>query len=193
MIGMEPRDEELMRDVQRGQFAAFEELVRRYRLPLLRVAASKLADFASAEDMVQETFLAVFAARGTYRPELPFRTWLWTILLNLCHRHLRKDARVAARWTALTLLQPASASPTFENWGGLNQLLTTEKQELLQSALAKLPEVQADAIRLRFFGGLKFDEIAAAMGCSLLGAKQRVKQGLLRLTGLAPRPEEHES
>jgi RNA polymerase sigma-70 factor, ECF subfamily len=190
---MEPRDEDLMRDVQQGRLAAFDELVRRYRLPLLRVAASKLADTASAEDVVQETFLAVFAARDTYRSELPFRTWLWTILLNLCHRHAGKQARVAARWKTLTLLQPAAAFPADESQSGLHHLLTNEKQELLHAALAKLTEVQADAVRLRFFGGLKFDEIAAAMGCSLLTAKLRVKQGLLRLAGLVPRLEEHES
>ena len=41
--------------------------------------------------------------------------------------------------------------------------------------------MQADALRLRFFGGLTFPEIAAAMGCSEPGAKNRVKSGLLKL------------
>jgi DNA-directed RNA polymerase specialized sigma24 family protein len=44
-----------------------------------------------------------------------------------------------------------------------------------------LPEMHADAVRLRFFGGLQFDAIAQAMGCSLRTAKYRVKEGLLRL------------
>ena len=44
------------------------------------------------------------------------------------------------------------------------------------------PQVQADALRLRFFGGLKFQEIAAAMDCSLTTAKTRVKQGLLQMS-----------
>ncbi len=190
---MPPRDEDLMRDVQQGRFAAFDELVRRYRLPLLRVASSKLADRAWAEDVVQETFLAAFAARGTYRPELPFRTWLWTILLHLCYRQARKQNRLAVpQWEAVAA-QPDAVCRTAENHGGLNQLLAAEKQELLHAALAKLPEAQADALRLRFFGGLKFEEIAAAMDCSLNGAKQRVKQGLLKLAGLVPRPEEQES
>jgi RNA polymerase sigma-70 factor (ECF subfamily) len=190
---MEPRDEDLMRDVQDGRIRAFDELVRRYRQPLLRVAASKLIDRASAEDVVQETFLAAFAARGTYRPELPFRTWLWTILLHLCYRHARKQARTAVPPWESVAPQPAVVCQSAESRGGLNQLLAAEKQELLHAALAKLPEVQADALRLRFFGGLKFEEIAAAMNCSLNGAKQRVKQGLLKLAGLVPPPEEQES
>lgn len=190
---MQPRDEDLMRDVQQDRLAAFDELVRRYRRPLLRVASSKLADRAVAEDVVQETFLAVFAARDTYRPELTFRTWLWTILLNLCHRQARKQIRAAVPWSGLALQTPLEPSPVADVDGGLTQLLAIEKQEQLHAALAQLPVVQADAVRLRFFGGLKFEEIAAAMGCSLNGAKQRVKQGLLRLAGLAPRPGEYES
>ena len=45
----------------------------------------------------------------------------------------------------------------------------------------RLPQMQADALRLRFFGGLTFPEIAVAMGCSEAGAKHRVKHGLLKL------------
>jgi RNA polymerase sigma-70 factor (ECF subfamily) len=48
--------------------------------------------------------------------------------------------------------------------------------------LDQLPENQADALRLRFFGGLKFQEIAAAQGVSLTSAKTRVRQGLLTLS-----------
>src|SRR5690606_31307260 len=83
-------DAQIMQQVQGGEFELFEQLVARYRAPLVRVAASKLNDRALAEDAVQETFLAVFAARHTYDPRFAFRTWLWTILLNVCRRQLRK-------------------------------------------------------------------------------------------------------
>ncbi len=63
----------------------------------------------------------------------------------------------------------------------LAQLLGTERKERVHRLLARLPEAQADALRLRFFGGLQFSEIALAMGSSLSGAKQRVKHGLLEL------------
>jgi RNA polymerase sigma-70 factor (ECF subfamily) len=52
---------------------------------------------------------------------------------------------------------------------------------LVHELLAKLPEAQADALRLRFFGGLSFPEMATALGCSESGAKNRVKTGLLTL------------
>jgi len=63
----------------------------------------------------------------------------------------------------------------------IDQLLARETNQQIQTLLSRLPEPQADALRLRFFGGLTFPEIAAAMGCSEPGAKHRVKTGLLRL------------
>src|SRR5580704_7969284 len=76
--------------VQAGQIELFDVLVRRYRGPLLNVAWSKLGDPTWAEDAVQETFLAAFAARATYNPRFAFRTWVWTILLNLCRRQWQR-------------------------------------------------------------------------------------------------------
>lgn len=176
---MEARDEDLMHRTQAGEFAAFEELVRRYRGPLLRVAASQLGDRLAAEDLVQESLLAAFAARHTFNPQFAFRTWLWTILLRLCHKYRQRERR------------PIRAGGSIDphrvdgNAGrdvcGLAQLLQSERQDLLHQALTELPEAEADALRLRFFAGLKFEEIATAMASSVSGAKQRVKHGLERL------------
>ena len=175
-------DAEVMRRVQAGQLELFEELVRRYRGALVRVAASKLGDAALAEDAVQETFLAVFTARDTYDSRFAFRTWLWTILLNVCRRQLKRRQRVP-RVLARSAVEGADGHvPDPESLeSGLTHALSAERREVLAALLAELPEAQADALRLRFFGGLKFEEIAAAMPCSLSAAKVRVKQGLLRL------------
>lgn len=60
-------------------------------------------------------------------------------------------------------------------------LLEKERAELLEKSLERLPEPEADALRLRFFGDLKFQEIADTMQCSLGTAKNRVRKGLVRL------------
>jgi len=179
-----------MRDVQLGRSESFEELVRRYRSALLHLAFSKLSDPASAEDVVQETFLAVFAARQSYRVDAPFRTWLWTIALNLCKRYALRAARSASSRRALESSQIEWSQPVSAKATNLQPLLRTEQNEQLRFALEQLPEAQADALRLRFFGELKFEEIAAAMDCSLNGAKMRVKHGLIKLARLLPPPEE---
>ncbi len=181
---MGPRDEDLMRQTQAGEFSAFEELVRRYRGPLLRVAASKLGDRLAAEDVVQESLLAAFAARHTFNPQFAFRTWMWTILLRLCQKHRQRENRpVRAGGSIDPVWADASTGPGVT---GLEQLLQNERQDLLHQALAEIPEAEADAVRLRFFAGLKFEEIAVAMTSSVSGAKQRVKHGLERLADRLP-------
>ena len=63
-------------------------------------------------------------------------------------------------------------------------LLAKELGEELANVLRHLSSAQADALRLRFYGGLKFQEIADAMGCCLSSAKNRVRYGLLRMSEL---------
>jgi len=170
-----------MRRVQEGEFRCFDVLVERYRPALLRVAAGMLSDAALAEDVVQETFLAVFAARHTFNPAFHFRTWLWTILLNFCRRHRARRGRQPEQFVQST--RANSEEPTLAGAEtALSALLLRERSEQLQRLLSELPEVQADAIRLRFFAGLPYHEIAQSMGVSLGGAKLRVRAGLAKLS-----------
>jgi len=183
-------DEALFGYVQAGESARFAEIVRRYQPALLRVAASRLGRRDWAEDVVQETFLAAFKSRHTYRREFGFRTWLWTILLNQCHRSAARRGRQpsVSYWADETAGAEASALECASLVRGaplpLEKLLAEERSALLETSLSRLPSAQADALRLRFFGGLKFEEIAGAMQCSLSTAKNRVRWGLVRMADL---------
>lgn len=171
-------DRELFLRIQRGETALFDELMQRFQARFLRFAASKLGDREAAVDVVQETFLAAYSSRETYNPQFALSTWLWTILMNRCRRQWKQSQRRA--------MEPLDsvAEPFVEGavaGGGLQKLLLQERSEVLAGLLAELPEPQADAIRLRFFGELAFDEIAETMQSSVSGAKKRVKQGLIAL------------
>jgi RNA polymerase sigma-70 factor (ECF subfamily) len=176
---MELDDIAIMRRVQAGEVELFDVLVERYRGPLFNVAWSKLGDWARAEDVVQETFLAAFVSRDSFNPRFAFRTWVWTILLNLCRRHWQRrqgrpgEISLSGRATDLAGYREPATNDT-----ALAQLLRVERGNKVQRLLDRLPEAQADALRLRFFGGLQFSEIALAMGSSLSAAKQRVRNGL---------------
>jgi len=173
--------------VQGGEVESFSTLVERYRRPLLRLAASRLGRDDWAEEAVQETFLAAFRSRDTFDPHRSFRTWLWTILLNQCRaigaRYGRSDQ--VATWSDNAAETSIDDAVLCGRPSPLGELLARERSHLLEQLLAQLSPAQADALRLRFFGGLKFQEIADTMGCSLLTAKNRVKWGLLRLADLA--------
>lgn len=167
-------DAQLMQQVQAGRSDLFDELIVRHRPGLLRFAQSKLGDADRAEDAVQEALMAAFAARNTYDSRFAFSTWVYTIVLNTCRRQLRRQQRqVVASVDPHAPVDPI-ASP-------LDRLLESEAQQQLAESLARLPEAEADALRLRFFGGLQFDQIALAMDSSVSGAKVRVRRGLQRL------------
>ncbi len=194
----EQSDAALMRCAQDGRQDAFAEIARRYQTALVRVARSRLGREDWAEEAAQETLMAALRSRHTYDASRGFRTWLWTILLNQCTAVRRRQTRAGrvANWTDRTessddpapidhhALDPA-ATP-------LAALLTKERAEMLDRLLAQLSEPQADALRLRFFAALKFQEIADAMDCALLTAKNRVKAGLLKLSEMLTEPSASE-
>lgn len=187
-------DVEVMRQVQTGQPERFAELIRRYQEPLARVAYSRLGRRDWAEEVVQETFLAAFKSRRTFDPRFSFRTWLWTILFRQCHGHWKSRQRQPYVWSwADTDLPQASVgpdgyAPESRDPAPSLRLLADERREQLERHLGELRPTQADALRLRFYGELKFQEIADTMGCSLLTAKNRVRAGLLQLAKLLDAP-----
>jgi RNA polymerase sigma-70 factor (ECF subfamily) len=183
---MHESDVELMRRANRDDPGAFAELVHRYERVLRRVAESRLGTVEAAEDVVQETFLSAYKSRQSYDERFGFRTWLWTILLNQCRRYAGRQAR-HPRVVSMENQSPADTPASLAEVGAgeadsvLGGLMARERREILEQLLLKLSTVQADALRLRFFGGLKFQEIADTMQCSLCTAKNRVRWGLLKL------------
>jgi RNA polymerase sigma-70 factor (ECF subfamily) len=174
-----------MSRVQRGETELFAELVARYQPALRRVARSRLGRSDWAEDVVQETFLAAFKSRATFDARFSFRTWLWTILLHQCHGHYQRRQRsVPVEPLTEECRQEVSESGASAAGAPLSRLLAKERSEQLEFLLGQLTLVQADALRLRFFGELKFHEIADAMQCSLNTAKNRVRTGLERMAEL---------
>lgn len=176
----------LLQRVQQGQDESFAELVRRYQPALFRVARSRLGRNDWAEDVVQETFLAVFKSCDSYNPRYSFRTWLWTILLNQCRAHYQRRMR-GVPVEPLDEKREQSLAPAADDEQAaspLSALLAKERAAALETLLGRLSTVQADALRLRFFAGLKFHEIAEAMPCSLNTAKARVRIGLERMAAM---------
>jgi RNA polymerase sigma-70 factor (ECF subfamily) len=171
-------DAELLQASGADSAVAFAELVGRFRPRLLSFAGQSFGDRAVADDLVQETFAAVFAARESYDPRFAVSTWIWTILLNLCRKQRRGDRRRSEVHTAWAADQSASRGDE----SALDELVRRDEQRRLREQLAELPAAQADALRLRFFAELSFEEIAAAMDSSVSGAKVRVRKGLAALS-----------
>ncbi|HAY82537.1 MAG TPA: hypothetical protein DCY79_22245 [Planctomycetaceae bacterium] len=177
-------DGQIVAETMAGQPDLFAQLVVRYQPSLTHVAKLRLGRSEGAEEVVQETFYWAYKCLARYDSRYSFRTWLWTILLNQCKRFHSKQRRVprVTAWTDHGNELSRDDDRHSPDPTPAMQLLMKERDELLYHQLAQLAEDEADAIRLRFFGGLKFQEIADAMGCSLSCAKTRVKRGLVRLS-----------
>lgn len=186
-------DDEIVIRIRAGQKELFAELVRRYRTPLLRLSLSRLQRVDWAEDAVQEALLGAFKSLHTFDSRYSFRTWLWTIQLNQCRRQLKhrekwmrvafdKDCRMEQRRQRI-LEGSQEDDPARTS-------ILDERLRQIEAALSSMPPKMADAVRLRFFGELRFQEIADALGCSLSSAKNWVRDGLVQLEALL-RPLDH--
>ena len=92
MVGPTERTDEqsLIRAAQRGDGAAFEQLVRSYDANVLRMAYNLLHSEEDARDVYQEAFLRVYRKLPDFRFDCAFSTWLYRIVANLCLDQIRK-------------------------------------------------------------------------------------------------------
>jgi len=141
---------------QRGDSAAIEQLVQTYQADLYRLTLSILADPDEASDAVQETFLAALRALATFRGEAAFKTWLFSIAINLCRTRLaRRRTRVRLQ-NILQILQPST--PALEE-----KVIQTEKESGLRQLVNNLDEKHRLPIILRYYHNLPIGEIAALL------------------------------
>jgi RNA polymerase sigma-70 factor, ECF subfamily len=138
-------DEALMLDFQRGSREAFEELFARYRGPLYGFFRRRLdnASAERAEDLAQETFLAVIRAITRYRPQALVRTYLYGIALNLLAAERRKPAPEA---------MDKSPEPALED--------SSETALWVRQALKELGPTEREILMLREFEQLSYSEIS---------------------------------
>src|SRR5436190_18269759 len=86
-------DPDLIQRWQRGDAPAFEALVRRWQTPVARFLARLVGRPDLVQDLCQEVFLRVHLARGRYRTDGAFSTWLYRIALNVARDALRRHRR----------------------------------------------------------------------------------------------------
>src|SRR6267154_199184 len=86
-------DVALMLLVKQGDTAAFEQLVDKYKQPVMNVVYRMLRDATEAEDLAQNVFVQVHRSAHRYQVAAKFSTWLFTITRNLCLNEIRRRSR----------------------------------------------------------------------------------------------------
>jgi RNA polymerase sigma-70 factor (ECF subfamily) len=169
-------DVRLMLAFQAGDDAAFDALFARWAGRVLRFVERMVGEASVAEDLVQETFVRVWRARGRYRAEARFSTWLFTIAGNAARNERRRPFRRAPHEPEGDASALAADDPPADA-----QLAARREAKALEAALAALPPRQREALWLRAVEGLSYAEVAAALGASEMSVKALIHRARVAL------------
>src|SRR3954466_2866968 len=128
-------DEQLIVDFSRGSSEAFNELFLRYKQPLFGFFRRRLADPSHAEELTQETFLAILRTSSRYESQALFRTYLYAIAFRILRAHRRKLA-FRAKFLGVTSREPSRES-------------VSDAELLLRQAVGKLERIDREILLLR--------------------------------------------
>jgi len=153
-------DDELMLLFADGNTAAFDLLFARHHVGVYNFACSMLNDTARAEEILQETFLAVVRSVKNYEPRGYFRTWLLRIARNRCLNAIESERlrRDALNERSLDQTDPPSREPS-----AVDRFQAGETLQILRRSLAQLPPRQREVMILYAFEQMTAREISQVL------------------------------
>ena len=174
-------DVRLMLRVQGGDREAFEELVNKYKQPVVNLIYRTLGDATEAEDLAQNVFVQVYKSAARYKVTAKFTTWLFTIARNLCLNEIRRRSRHPAESLDAPHPehddQPLRQFEDRKTFSPPEALLQGELEQRILDALVELPENQRMAILLCRQEELSYEDISRVLGCSLSATKSLIHRG----------------
>ena len=172
----ESTDKELVKRVQKGDKGAFDLLVLKYEHKIVNLVMRYVRDPETALDISQEAFIKAYRALPRFRGDSAFYTWLYRIAVNTAKNHLAAQRRRPTD-IELDLQDP-------EQYGLHAKLketdtpegvtLSHELKEILERAIAALPDDLRTAIILRELDGMSYEEIAQTMDCPVGTVRSRI-------------------
>jgi RNA polymerase sigma-70 factor (ECF subfamily) len=153
-------DQELLALIQEGSHEAFAELVQRHTERFYRLAYRYVQNRETAEDLVQDAFVGLWANPASWRAERnsKFTTWFYRIVVNLCLDWQKKKRPLPLN----------EEMPLADERESVDEaMIRIQEQKLLEKEIAALPERQRTALNLCFDEGLTNQEAAESMGLNL--------------------------
>ncbi len=175
---MTASEADLLRLAQAGDARAFATLAERHRSRVQAVAWRLTRDSSVAREITQTAFVRLQSALATLRHDSSLGTWLYRVVVNLCHDHAREHARERSTLSLdeVTNMASTDVRPDAE-------VEAAERARIIDSVLQALPGSLRETVVLRYVGGLAYDEIAAAQGCAPGTVASRIHRAL-RAIGL---------
>jgi len=160
-----PSDAELIRRVLGGEQARFADLVARYQAGLFRHALGMVGDPDAAADLAQDSLVKAYTRLDSCNDPDRFAAWLFRILRNRCRDWLKNR-----RQHTVELRDDAHAAPD----DPAGHLERAEIGEVMNRALARLPEAQREAFLLKHVEELSYEEMAERLDSGVSALKMRV-------------------
>jgi RNA polymerase sigma-70 factor (ECF subfamily) len=167
---------------------AFEDILDRYEKRVFNLARRLMGDHDEASDVTQETFVRAYKAIRRFRQDSDPFTWLSKITVNTCRNRFRQRDRrrrfEGAPFSEDVAAQAAEGSPRLQPSGSYEAAQTPHKSleqrelgEKISESLQSLTDEHREAVVLRDFEGLSYQEIAEVTGATIENVKTRIFRG----------------
>ena len=156
--------------------------MQRHEREILRYLLRVSGNGDDAADLFQETWLRAYRAYPRFEPDREVRPWLYAIAVNVCRNRARDGAR-----RARVIVGMDEKTLSAEKFGNVDHNVSENEGYAavrIREVIASLPLKQREALRLRYFAGLEFSDIAAVMDCSEQTARANVSQAMRKIKAL---------
>lgn len=171
------REKELIKNVLKGNTAAFGQIVDVYKNMVFTLAVRMIRNREEAEEVSQDVFIKVYKSLGKFKFDSKFSTWIYKIAYNSCLDRIKKNKKflkdVEINESNFNLIV------TVDN--ALEKLIKDERSLLVRQCVNKLPEQSCALMTLFYFEELSLDEISEITGLSTNTAKVKLHRARKRL------------
>lgn len=168
-------DNDIINKIIQGEFRLYEILIRRYNPYLYKIGRSYNYNHEDTQDLMQETFIAVYSNLGKFENRSTFKTWIIRIMLNCCFKKQQKSSFKNEGSKEIK----DNAIPIFS--GGQHAdtnkiIMNRELGIIIETALSQVPEEYRMVFSLREITGLNVSETADALNISETNVKVRLNR-----------------
>ncbi len=176
------KENQTIQSILKGDRDAYALIVDAYKDRIFNLAYRMTGHYEDANDLAQDTFIRAFANLQRFDNQKQFFTWLYAISLNIIRNHLKKSKR--DHYNENEYEHNENKISINDENNPERDLMAKEEAGNLELCIRRLPAEMKEAVILRFYQGMPFDDIADIMAISLSAVKMRVYRGLKQLEEL---------
>lgn len=162
--------------IGRSNLTFFESVITEFQSRLFRFAFFRIGSYADSQDIVQEVFIRLYTENEYLVSINNIRYYLYRCIANACTDYERKNKNMK-----LSKLDKVIIPEGLNEKDASHGLILTEEYHRIERLLSKLPEEQAETVRMRVLDELSFTDIAAILDIPVTTVKSRFKYGIDKL------------